>query len=258
MPKHVPLPPGLQLTSDMNSEPTNLHQFCKIVGKLIFLTTTRLDLSYAVSSVSRFMSAPQHAHLEAVRHILRYLIKTSDYGILYNSTGKNPIKGYTDADWAACPETRRSTGGYMFSLAGGSIIWQSKRHVTISRSSTESEYVALSNCSQEAVWLGRLLEELGMTDQLHIPVAHPSSTCQADLHKVVTIPVSCDNQSSLKLAKNPVFHARMKHIEVCHHFVLECALRGEIYLNYISTDINPANILTKVLPRPKFENTEQT
>jgi hypothetical protein len=83
--------------------------------------------------------------------------------------------------------------------------------------------------------------------------SHPSSTCQSNFQHAVPIPVSCDNQSSIKLAKNPVFHARTKHIEVCHHFVRECALRGEIQLDYISTDINPADILTKALPRPKFE-----
>jgi hypothetical protein len=252
-PEHVPLPPGLQLMSDMNSEPADLHHYCKLVGKLIFLTTTRPDLSYAVSTVSRYMSAPQQAHLEVVKHILRYLKKTCDYGILYQSQGKHPIRGYTDVDWAACPETRRPTGGYLFSLAGGSITWQSKCQMTVSRSSTESEYVALSTCSQEAVWLGRLLAEFGMTSSTAIPLAHPSSTCQSNLQYAIPIPVSCNNQSSIKLAKNPVFHVRTKHIEVCHHFVRECALRGEIQLDYISTDINPADILTKALPRPKFE-----
>jgi hypothetical protein len=123
----------------------------------------------------------------------------------------------------------------------------------VSRSSTESEYVALSTCSQEVVWLGRLLAKFRMTSSTAIPLAHPSSTCQSNLQHADPIPVSCDNQSSIKLAKNPVFHARTKHIEVCHHFVRECALRGEIQLDYISTDINPADILTKALPRPKFE-----
>jgi hypothetical protein len=129
-PEHVPLPPGLQLMSDMNSEPADLHHYCKLVGKLIFLTTTRPDLSYVVSIISRYMFAPQQAHLEVVKHILRYLKKTCDYGILYQSQGKHPIRDYTDADWAACPKTRRSTGGYLFSLAGGSITWQSKRQMT--------------------------------------------------------------------------------------------------------------------------------
>ena len=82
-PEHVPLPLGLRLLTDMDSPPTNLHHYCKLVGKLIFLTTTRPNLSYVVSTVSKYKAAPQHAHLEAVKHILRYLKHTSDYGLLY-------------------------------------------------------------------------------------------------------------------------------------------------------------------------------
>jgi hypothetical protein len=130
--------------------------------------------------------------------------------------------------------------------------------MTVLRSSTESKYVALSTCSQEAMWLGRLLAEFGMTNNTAIPLAHPSSTCQSNLQHAVPILVSCDNQSSIKLAKNPVFHARTKHIEVCHHFVQECTLKGEIQLDYISTDINPTDILTKVLPCPKFQKHRTT
>ena len=131
----------------MNSAPTDLHHYYKLVGKLIFLTTTCLDLSYVVSIVSWYMSAPQHAHLEVVKHILRFLKKTSYYSLLYQLQDKHPIQGYTDLDWAACPETRRSTSDYFFSLADDSITWQSKRQLIVSRSSTESEYVAHSTCS---------------------------------------------------------------------------------------------------------------
>ena len=218
-PEYVPLPPGLRLLSDMDSPPTNLHLYCKLVGKLIFLTTTRPDLSYVVSTVSRYMATPQHAHLEAVKHILRYLRHTSDYGLLYQHQKSLPIRGYTVADWAACPETRRSTGGYLFSLAGGSITWQSKRQLTVSRSSTESEYMALSTCSQEAVWLGRLLSEFGLLQGPSNLTMPDNSSSSSSTPQPAPIPVNCDNQSTIKLAKNPVFHARTKHIEVCHHFV---------------------------------------
>ena len=233
-PEHVLLPPGIHLLSDMDSESTDVNQHCKLVGKLIFLTTTRPDLSYAVSTVSRYMAAPQQAHLDTAKHILWYLKKTSDYGLLYQNNSTNSIQGYMDADSAACPKTKCSTGGYFFFLAGGSITWQSKRQATVSHSSTESEYEALSTCSQEAVWLRRLLGEFGMVQAASLPLAHPSSPCQDDLYNQEPIPVSCDNQSSIKLAKNPVFHAQTKHIEVCHHFVRECTLRGEIKLDYIT------------------------
>jgi hypothetical protein len=151
--EHVPYPPGLHLTSDMHAEPVDPKLYCQMVGKLIFLTTIRPDLSYVVSTVSRYMAAPQKPRLEAVKHILQYARKTADYGLLYSSHGNTQAQGFTDADWAACHDTRRSTGGYLFRMAGASITWQSKQQPIVSRSSTESEYIALSNGTQEAVWL---------------------------------------------------------------------------------------------------------
>jgi hypothetical protein len=147
-PKHVPLPPDLSLTLDMNSPLTDPHEYYRIVGKLIFLTTTRPDLAYSVSLVSRFMAQPQLSHLDAVKHILRYVKKTADYGLFYSSEPTTLPLGCTDADSASCPETRRSTSGYAFTMAGASITWQSKRQLTIARSSTESEYISLSTGTQ--------------------------------------------------------------------------------------------------------------
>lgn len=115
--EHIPMPPGLPLLFDMNSKPIDIYEYCKIVGKLIFLTTTRRDIAYAVSSISHYMSSPQRAHPNAANHILRYIKKTADYGIFHNRHDNTSIQGYTDADWAACPETRRSTGGYLFTMS---------------------------------------------------------------------------------------------------------------------------------------------
>jgi hypothetical protein len=251
--ENVPLPPGLQLLSDMNSEPADIHNYCTIVGKLIFLTTTRPDIAYAVNSVSRYMSNPQAAHLNAVKHILCYLQKTLDYGLFYQCLQNNKVEGFTDADWASCPKTRRSTGGYLFTLFGAAITWQSKRQLTVTRSSTESEYVALSDRAQEAVWLGRLLREIGAPDSQTLPLSHNSVAAHSNLQRALAIPLHCDNQSSLKIAKNPIFHARTKHIEVCHHYVRERALDGEVKLHYISIDQQPADVLTKALSQIKFE-----
>jgi hypothetical protein len=145
-------------------------------------------------------------------HILRYLRKNSDYGLFYQHLPKNMVEGFIDVDWASCPETRLSTGGYLFALSGIAITWQSKRQLTVSRSSTESENVALSNGSQEAIWLGRLLGEIGTPDNQVLPLNHNSAEVHSDLRVALTIPLHCDNQSSLKIAKNPIFHARTKHI----------------------------------------------
>jgi hypothetical protein len=118
------------------------------------------------------MTQPQQAHLDAVYHILRYVKKTTTYGLFYSRHDTNYIQGFTDADWAACGETRKSTGGYCFTFAGAAITWQSKRQPTVAKSSTESEYVSLSTGASEATWLRRLLHEiLPSSAQLHSSIS---------------------------------------------------------------------------------------
>lgn len=173
------------------------------------------------------MQAPKSDHMLAVKHIFRYIKATTNYGIFYPRGAPLIL---TDADWASCPSTRRSAGAYVISLGGHPISWHSKRQQTTSKSSTESEYMALSTSTQKAVYLRRLLAELPLPslpfvflsckDSL-IPQALPSSP--PVLH--------CDNQGVIKLAKNPVFHARTKHIEVHHHFVREHVLEGRFYFS---------------------------
>ena len=251
-PATTPLPEGQILVADMKSPTIDKTHYCKLVGKLIFLTVTRPDLAYAVSRLSSYMSLPHNAHLEAAKHVLRYIQGTIDLGILYNSNATPTISGYADADWGSCTETRRSMGAYIFTMAGGSITWQSKRQPTVSRSSTESEYRALSDAAQEAVWLHRLLQELN---------PYPTNTSTkppSSLPRIDSIDLHCDNQGALKLSQNPVFHARSKHIEIQYHFIRERVLGGEIQLKYIQTSAQPADALTKPLGKLKLAQHRQT
>jgi hypothetical protein len=252
-PAKVPMPEGSVIITDMLSPYINSTYYCQLVGKLIFLTVSRPDIAYAVNRVSSFMSHPQQAHLDAVLHILRYLRGTMDYGILYTHSGHSEIRGYSDADWGSCPETRRSIGAYIFTLACGPISWASKKQLTVSRSSTEVEYRALSDGAQEAVWLSRMLHELQDYPHPSIPLQHDNSEVHSNLSRPISLDLNYDNQGAMKLAKNPVFHARTKHIEIHHHFIRERVVEGEIGLQYINTNSQPADILTKPLGRIKFE-----
>jgi histone deacetylase 1/2 len=251
-PAPTPFPDGQILTSDMHSPPTDITTYCKLIGKLIFLTVTRPDIAFSVSRLSSYMASPQLAHLEAAKHLLRYLQGTLDMGILYRSGSPITISGFTDADWGSCTDTRRSMGAYIFTLAAGPITWQSKKQLTVSRSSTESEYRALSDGAQEGVWLHRLLQEL----------QYPSNpSTEATTHRATPTPsivIFCDNQSAIKLSHNPVFHAKSKHIEIHYHFIRERVLEGEIELKYIHTDFQPADALTKSLSRVKFHQHRTT
>lgn len=258
-PVFTPLPENLTLSSSCDSPSVNSTLYCQLVGKLIYLTNTRPNISFSVGLVSRFMTSPHQTHLDAALHIVKYISTTPDLGIFYNRSGTLQLHGYTDSDWGnSCPDTRRSTGGYIFQLAGGPITWSSKRQPTVSRSTTEAEYRALSDGAQEAVYLKRLIQELIHVELPSTNVKCKDSQVTLDLSKAHIptqhdIHMYCDNASAIKLSRNPVFHARTKHLEVHHHFIRERVLEQEINIQHVSTHDQAADILTKVLPRQKFE-----
>ncbi|XP_050217411.1 uncharacterized mitochondrial protein AtMg00810-like [Mercurialis annua] len=177
----------------------------KLVGSLIYLTITRPYISYVVHTVSKFMQAPQHLHLSAVRRIIRYVLGTPSRGLLFPRGSSLQLQAYTDADWAGCPDTRKSTTGWCMFLGDALISWKCKKQDSISKSSTEAEYRAMSAACSEVIWLRGLLTKLG------IPQVQPT-------------PLHGDNTSAIQIAANPVYHERTKHIEV------DCPPQGSLNL----------------------------
>lgn len=233
-PSYIPLPEGLTLSKDSATPPVDASLYRMLVGKLLFLTKTRPDITHAVSIVSRFMQAPQEAHLHAAKHILRYLRRYPDYGLFFKHGEENLLQGYTDADYGQDIDDRISIGAYVFFLGSSPVSWNSKKQSSTSRSSCESEYRALAQCSCEAIWIRRLLEELKLQDN------KPTQ-------------IFCDNQSSIKLCYNPVFHEKSKHFEIDYHFTRQKVENNTIKVDFISTQEQPADLLTKSLGRTKFE-----
>ncbi|KAM2686201.1 hypothetical protein EV2_009117 [Malus domestica] len=184
--------------------------------------------------MSRYMQNPKKPHLEAVRRILRYVKSTIDYGLLYKKGEDYKLIGYCDADFTGDHDTRRSTTGHVFRIGSGVVSWCSKRQPTVSLSTTKAEYKAVAIAAQENAWLVQLM---------------------GDLYQLVDYPVPlyCDNQSAIRLAENPIFHARTKHVEVHYHFIREKVLQEEIEMRQINTDEQVANLFTKGLSTGKFE-----
>ena len=233
-PSSTPMEQTVKMSASAGKDFEDATMYRQLVGSLIYLTLTRPDISYAVGVMSRYMQNPKKSHLEAVRRILRYVKATLRYGIMYKRGGGCKIVGYCDADYAGDHDTRRSTTGYVFMLGSGAISWCSKRQPTVSLSSTEAEYRAAAMAAQESTWLMQLLR---------------------DLHQLVeyAIPLYCDNQSAIRLAENPVFHARTKHVEVHYHFIREKVLEEEVELRQIKTGDQVADVFTKGLSSNKFE-----
>ena len=216
----------------------DIELYQSMIGSLMYLSTqTRPDIAYSMSVLSRFLTNPSPAHIEAAKRVMRYMKGTAGYGISYGSGTISPnLHRYSNADYAGYKETRRSTSGYVFFLAGGPFSWRSRRQNTITLSSTEAEYYALSHAAREAAWLRLLFEGLYCIDS-----------------KYVKIRIYGDNQSSLALSENPEYHQRTKHIEVQHHYIREQVGDGKVDLFFVPTLDMSADGLTKALKAPAFK-----
>ena len=207
--------------------------FRSLAGALQYLTFTRPDIAYAVQQVCLHMHDPRAPHLAALKRILRYVRGTLDLGLLLRPSSSTDLVVYTDADWAGCPDTRKSTSGYAVFLGDNLISWSSKRQNTVSRSSAEAEYRAVANGVAEATWLRQLLQEL------HAPLRRATL-------------VYCDNISAVYMSSNPVQHQRTKHIEIDLHFVRERVSVGDLRVLHVPTSSQYADIFTKGLPSSVF------
>jgi hypothetical protein len=154
-------------------------------------------------------------------------------GLLIRPSSQQELVVYSDADWAGCPDTRKSTSGYAVFLGDSLISWSSKCQNAISRSSTEAEYRAVANAVAEATWLRQLLTEL------HTPL------CKTTL-------VYCDNVSTIYMSKNPIQHQRTKHVEIDLHFVQERVALGDVQVLHVPTTSQFTDIFTKGLPSLVF------
>ena len=236
---------------------------------------TRPDLAYAVSKLSKFNSEPADEHHTTAKRILRYLKETKDYGLLYEGeTDRESFPEplcYTDSYWAGDTESRKSTGGYAFILCNAAISWKTKKQTTISLSSTEAEYVALSEATKEAIWMKRLLREIETRTvpkaKVNLAKYHEdeierqwkpwrngdenSSKKQANVNDQLTTSrpqkIQADNQGCIKLTENVQSNSRAKHIEIRYHYVRDMWEKGEIDLIYEPTATMTADVLTKAL-----------
>ena len=204
-----------------------------LAGALQYLTFTRPDISYAVQQVCLYMHDPREPHFTALKRILRYVRGTIEHGLQLHVSSTTQLSAYTDADWAGCPVTRRSTSGYCVFLGDNLLSWSAKRQVTLSRSSAEAEYRGVANVVAETAWIRNLLLEL------HTPLT------------TATL-VYCDNVSAVYLSTNPVQHQRTKHIEIDIHFVRDYVASGQVRVLHVPSRFQYADIFTKGLPSALF------
>lgn len=203
------------------------------VGSILFAAQiTRPDIQYAVGAVSRYNNNPGPAHWKAVKRILRYLKGTINFKLTFRKDGNKFIEGNCDADWGNDIDDRRSTTGYVFTMQGAAISWNSKKQQTVAISSTEAEYMAMSSATQEAIWLRMLYGELFPANQ----------------HTIV---INCDNKSAIHLSDKTIYHNRTRHIGIRHHFLRDYVDEKSIKFVYVSTKEMLADFLTKPVTSEK-------
>ena len=185
---------------DEGGENAEAQLYRILIGGLLYLTNSRLDILQATSLLSRFMQSPTKHHLGAAKRILRYLKGMISFGLWYKHSNDFKLSGFLDSNWGGCIDDRRSTTGYVFTMGSGAISRSSKKQPSTALSSSEAEYMAVTAAACQAVWLHRILDDVKQT-QANATVIY------------------CDNQSTVAMMKNPVYHNRTRPIETRHHFI---------------------------------------
>lgn len=247
-PASTPLSPGLKLRKASDEEVAESvdcqFPYRNAVGSLMYLAQcTRPDLSHAVGVLSQHLERPVQRHWDAAVDVFRYLRGTSELGITYQGLKSNKVSGlksfdcpvaHCDADWAGDLDSRRSTTGYLFTLAGGALTWRSRLQPTVALSSTGAEYRAITEAGQELLWLRNMMMRFGMKDD------EPTT-------------LESDNMGAIHLTSKSIFHGRTKHVEIQYHWIREIVSQGSVRLKHCSTHDMVADVLTKPLGKAQFQ-----
>jgi hypothetical protein len=241
-PVSTPMETGLHLSRRTHAPSTDAQRelmsrtpYRSLIGSLMYLAIgTRPDIAHAVQQLCRHLDCYGPIHWDAAKRVVRYLKGTRELKLVLGGDHPAQLLGFTDSDFANCPDTRRSVSGYCFTLGSGAITWSARQQKTVSLSTCEAEYVAASDAAKELIWLRTLLSEMDF--------AQPTAT-----------PLLCDNTGGIVLSEDASYHSKVKHIDIAVHSLRERVARNQIKLSYVKSLNNAADIFTKALPRKDFE-----
>ena len=209
-----------------------------MIGSLLYLTASRLDIAFRVGVCARFQAAPKVSHLTVVKRIIHYVNGTSNYGIWYSRDSNDCFARYSDANWAKCVDDRKSTLGGCFYFGNNLVSWMSKKQNLVSLSMAEVEYITKGSCCTQLLWMKKLLHDYRTSRD--------------------TMCMFCDNTNAINLSKNSVQHSKSKHIKIQYHFIQDLMEEKSVWLEFISTDNQKVDIFTKPLYGPWFEYLHKT
>jgi hypothetical protein len=264
----TPMDPNIHLEIFENDEEVDQQLYLSIVGSLMYASLgSRPDISFAVTSLSRFNMDPRSCHLTAAKRVLRYLKQTHDLKLWFDGSkniGGNYVCGFTDSDWANDSKDRKSVGGYVFTLNGNPVSWQSKKQELVATSTMEAEFTAFLETCKEALWLRKLEKDISnppnssvvWLEELIVEINHDKGISEKPLP--VGIPAAptviySDNQAAIKVVKTEGLKTRTKHFDIRLMNSRDLCTKGLVNFEYINTKENLADIFTKALLRDQHQ-----
>ncbi|GJR91353.1 putative ribonuclease H-like domain-containing protein [Tanacetum coccineum] len=220
------------LIKDEEADSVDVHLYRSMIGSLMYLTASRPDIMFAVCACARFQVTPKMSHLHAVKRIFRYLKGQPKLGLWYPRDSPFDLEAFSDSDYAGASLDRKSTTGGCQFLGKRLISWQCKKQTIVANSTTKAEYVAAANCCGQVLWIQNQMLDYGFN--------------------FMNTKIYIDNESTICIVKNPVFHSKTKHIEIRHHFIRDCYEKKLIQVIKIHTDHNVADLLTKAFDVSRF------
>jgi hypothetical protein len=228
----TPMGTNRSLDSDTSGNMMDQKMYRSMIKSLLYVTALRLDVMFSVCICARFQASLRESHLKATKRTLRYLKYTQNVGLCYPKGAKFELIGYFDSDYVGCIVHRRSTLDTCQLLERSLVSWSSKKQNSVTLSTAKAEYIAISSCCAQILWIKATLNDFGI--------------------KFKQVPLLCDNESAVKLTNNPVQHAGTKHIDVHHHFIRDHQQKEDISIENVGTNDQLAGIFTKSLDEKKF------
>ncbi|GJW16839.1 putative ribonuclease H-like domain-containing protein [Tanacetum coccineum] len=229
----TPIETQKPLVKDEEASDVDVHLYRSMIGSLMYLTASRPDIMFAVCACSRFQVTPKTSHLSAVKRIFRYLKGKPKLGLWYPRVSSFDLEAYSDSDYAGANLDRKSTTGGCQFLGRRLISWQCKKQTIVATSTTEAEYVAAANCCGQVLWIQNQMLDYGFN--------------------FMNTKIYIDNESTICIVKNPVYHSKTKHIAIRHHFIRDAYEKKLIQVLKIHTDDNVADLLTKAFDVSRFQ-----
>ncbi|GJU55467.1 retrovirus-related pol polyprotein from transposon TNT 1-94 [Tanacetum coccineum] len=222
-----------RLDADLQGTPTDQTTYRRMIGGLMYLTASRPDIAFATFVCARYQARPTVKHLKEVKRIFRYLRQSYNMGLWYPKDSGFELISYSDADHAGCKDDCKCTSGGLQFLGGKLVSWSSKKQDCTAMSTAEAEYVSLSACCAQVIWMRTQLLDYGF--------------------KYNRILMYCDSKSAIAISCNPVQHSKTKHIDIRYHFIKEHVERGTVEIYFVGTEYQLADLFTKALPKERFE-----